>query len=352
MINVKRALILLPLLCLIFSSCAQLQSAIENKLSRRRIRGGETPRELAREGMIYFQDKNYKNAIKVFQKVRDLHPFSPYTILAELKIADSHYYTKKYEEALAEYEDFTKLHPRNEVIPYVIYQMGMCHFKRTLSIDRDQTDVLEALQIFERLVNTYPGSEYAAKAKERGRECHEMLAEHEFYVGKFYFKTKHYEAALGRFNDLLNKYPDSNLREEAARYAKRCELKLSDAAASQTSTPEKMTATNLEEIPLQKEIEETPRERPDTAVDSATSMEERGSITGPWENLAEHEFYVGKFYFKTKHYEEALERFEKILREYPSTRLREEVLSYINKCKERLNKPDTQVLPGSARNDS
>ncbi len=340
MINVKRALILLPVLCVIFSSCAQFQSAIENKLSKRRIRGVETPRELAREGMIYFQEKNYKNAIKVFQKIRDLHPFSPYTILAELKIADSHYYTKKYEEALAEYEDFTKLHPRNEVIPYVVYQMGMCHFKRALSIDRDQTAVLEALQIFERLVKAYPGSEYAAKGNERIRECHERLAEHEFYVGRFYFKTKHYEAALGRFNDILNKYPDSNLRKQATSYARRCESKLSEAAGSKPSTPERMAANNLEETPLPKEIGEPPQERPETVIESPTPTEDTESMMGPWENLAAHEFYIGKFYFKTKQYQEALERFEKILREYPSTKLRDEVLHHISKCKERLNKPD------------
>lgn len=209
-----------------------MQSAIEDKFFRKRIRGGEPPRELARVGMIYFQEKNYKKAIETFQKIRDLHPFSPYTILAELKIADSHYYKKDYDEALAEYEDFEKLHPRNEVVPYVIYQMGMCHFNRMLDIDRDKTATHEALQLFERLVRTYPRSKYAAQAKERIKECREFLARHEFYVGKFYFKTKQYKAALRRFEKILREYPDTKLKEEVLEYISKCKKELKNYESS------------------------------------------------------------------------------------------------------------------------
>ena len=56
------------------------------------------------------------------------------------------------------------------------------------------------------------------------------------------------------------------------------------------------------------------------------------------ENLATHEFYVGRFYFKTKQYEAALGRFKGILKEYPNTGLKEELLEYINKCKANLER--------------
>jgi len=331
MSNPKNVITLLVIFCFILSSCAPLQSAIGNKLFRKGIRGGETPRELARVGMIYFQDKNYKKAIETFQKIRDLHPFSPYTILAELKIADSHYYKKDYDEALAEYEDFEKLHPRNEVVPYVIYQMGMCHFNRRLSIDRDKAATYEALHLFERLVRTYPESKYAAQAKERIKECREVLARHEFYVGKFYFKTKQYEAALGRFGDILREYPDSDLKEEAIKYVQSCQTELGHSTTTEAPIPQALIEDYSEEKPAMEE-------RPAKQLTEKPTTKEEYKI-GPWETLARHEFYVGKFYFKTKQYEAALGRFQKILREYPDTKLREEVLEYINKCDTILNKP-------------
>ncbi len=313
------AVLSLLFMCFLLNACAPLHSAIESRFFRERGEQAETPRELAREGMIYFQDKNYKKAIETFQKIKDLHPFSPYTILAELKIADSRYYRKHYEEALAEYEDFEKLHPRNEVIPYVIYQMGMCHFSRMLSVDRDKTTTNEALHVFEKLIRTYPKSEYAVRARERIKECHENLAAHEFYVGKFYFKTKHYEAALGRFETLLTKYPHSDLKDGTLKYIGKCQAKLDKAEPEEPYAPESTT------IQPQETLVET--------QDESAKVQVQEIIEESYENLAAHEFYVGKFYFKTKHYEAALKRFQKILEEYPDTDLGEEVAEYIDRCK-------------------
>jgi outer membrane protein assembly factor BamD (BamD/ComL family) len=70
----KKLFFILPALFLILSTCAPLQSAIENKFFKKRTKEAETPGELAREGMILFQDKDYKDAMKVFKKIRDLHP--------------------------------------------------------------------------------------------------------------------------------------------------------------------------------------------------------------------------------------------------------------------------------------
>ena len=50
--------------------------------------------------MDAYDDGDYKVAIENFQKLKDWYPFSKYAILAELKIADSHYHLEQYEEAV------------------------------------------------------------------------------------------------------------------------------------------------------------------------------------------------------------------------------------------------------------
>ena len=79
-----------------------------------------TADELAANGMEYFQDGKYKQAIESFQQLKDWYPFSKYAILAELKIGDAHFHLQQYEDAIFAYEEFESLHPRNEAIPYVI----------------------------------------------------------------------------------------------------------------------------------------------------------------------------------------------------------------------------------------
>ncbi|MFZ2418489.1 MAG: outer membrane protein assembly factor BamD, partial [Smithellaceae bacterium] len=52
--------------------------------------------------------------------------------------------------------------------------------------------------------------------------------------------------------------------------------------------------------------------------------------------LAEHEFYIGNFYFKQKKYDAALKRFEGIARDYAGVGMDLKVESYIAETKARL----------------
>ena len=191
----------------------------------------ETPDELAEKGMEYFDDEDYHDALKAFTTLKERYPYSRYAILAELKVADAHFHRKEYAEAIAAYADFLQLHPKNDAIPYVLYQIGECYYKQLLSEDRDQTPTRQAISAFQRLLKEHPNSTYADTAKERIQECRKLLAQHELYVAKFYFKSKLYEAALGHFEGLLASYKDVlplNKRREVLNFVVACEEKLSE----------------------------------------------------------------------------------------------------------------------------
>lgn len=188
--------------------------------------------DLATQGMENFENGRYRGAITSFEKLKDWYPFSKFAILAELKIADAHYRLKEYEEAVVAYQEFESLHPRNEAIPYVIYQIGMCYFERIDTVDRDQKPAQKALETFTRLQNQYPTDPYTAKAKGDISACLRSLAGHDMYVGKFYFDTKHYQAALHRFQRVITKYPDVGVHREALAYLSKCREAIAKSAQS------------------------------------------------------------------------------------------------------------------------
>ena len=194
-------------------------------------READTAEELAEKGMESFDDEDYYDALKAFTTLKERYPYSRYAILAELKVADAHFHRKEYAEAIAAYAEFLQLHPKNDAIPYVLYQIGECYYKQLLSEDRDQTPTRQAISAFQRLLREHPNSTYANTAKERIQECRKLLAQHEFYVAKFYFKSKKYEAALLRFEGVLAGYKDVlplNKRSEALRFVSACKEKLSE----------------------------------------------------------------------------------------------------------------------------
>lgn len=210
--NMKRIIALILISLFVFSGCAWFKPKEE-----------KNAQELVSDGMDQFNNGDYKDAIESFEKLKDWYPFSKFVILAELKIADAHYHLKEYDSAVEAYESFENLHPRNEAIPYVIFQTGRCYFEQIDTIDRDQTPAKKALDIFTRLKKQFPNDPYATKAEEHIKECNKSLAGHEFYVGEFYYKSKHYKAALNRFKSVLTNYPDVGIHQQALQYITLCE---------------------------------------------------------------------------------------------------------------------------------
>lgn len=189
------------------------------------------PDELALRGMEAFEDEDYRGALKAFRTLKERYPYSRYAILAELKIGDAHFHRKEYPEAIAAYEEFASLHPKNEAVPYVLYQIGACYYEQLMTRDRDQTATREAISSFQRLVKSYPSSAQTNKAKERIKICRELLAENELYVARFYYKSEHYKAALGRFETVLIDYNDvisSERRREVEGLIVVCKEKIAD----------------------------------------------------------------------------------------------------------------------------
>lgn len=196
--------------------------------------------ELAAEAMKDFDKKHYKAAIETFNKLRDWYPFDKLATLAEFKIAEAHFNMEEYEEAIVAYDEFEKLHPRNEAIPYVLNQIALCYFKRIDTVDRDQNNAQAALDSFSRLSRQFPDSEYAKDSEEKQILCLKSIAGHEIYVGRFYFKSKHYKGALARFKAVLTHYPGLGFDQEAQDYIIKCQGKIDAQKKSGVKKPDEM----------------------------------------------------------------------------------------------------------------
>ena len=223
--EMKRLIAVGVIILLVGSGCSALKKTW-NAITGKDETG--SAQELAWDGMDAYEDGDYKDAIEYFQKLKDWYPFSKYAILAELKIADSHYHLKQYEEAIFAYEEFEKLHPRNEAIPYVIYQIGRCYYDQIDTIDRDQTPARKALETFQRLNQQFPDDQYARSGNEHIPKCLKSLAGNEYYIGYFYYKSKHYSAALQRFMAVLSNYPDVGYHQKALQYIAECEAAIAE----------------------------------------------------------------------------------------------------------------------------
>ena len=213
------------LAALMLIGCSSLQQRIDKLLGREEA---HTAQELAWNGMEDYENGKYADSIEKFQKLKDYYPFSKYAILADLKIADAHYHREEYEDAIFGYENFEKLHPRNEAIPYVIYQIGMSYYDQISTPDRDQTAARKALETFQRLKKEFPQDEYARRSEEKITKCLKSLAESTYLIGVFYYRSNHFKAALQRFMSVISDYPDVGYHQQALEYIAKCEASIAE----------------------------------------------------------------------------------------------------------------------------
>lgn len=201
-----------------------------------------TPEGLYSGGTAEYQNGSYKKARGYYVRLKEEYPLHELSILAELGIADSFYSDKEYAEAELAYRDFTSLYPTNENVPYAFYQLGMCHYVQIGAVDRDQTETIKARREFERLVARFPQSKFSILAEKMIRECKAKLAEHEFYIGNFYFKQKKYDAALKRFEGIARNYAGVGMDLKVESYIAETKARLAEEEKAKKLKEEKEKA--------------------------------------------------------------------------------------------------------------
>lgn len=164
--------------------------------------------QLYRDGEVSFQQGRYEDAILQWRKVKESFPSPELASKAEINIADAFLLNKDYIEAAAEYENFRKLHPSHELAGYALYGQGLAYFKQIKGIDTDQTPVKNALGIFESYPKLYPNGANMLEVQDKIRACRDKQLQYELYIGTFYYRTKAYNAAIGRYEGALYSFYD------------------------------------------------------------------------------------------------------------------------------------------------
>lgn len=165
-----------------------------------------------------FEKKEYDKARASFLEVKNRDLSKKFAPQAQLKIADSYVKEDESELAVAEYKKFLDAYPDHQYAPYAQYQIAMVYFNQIEGPERGYGGAARALAEFEKLKKMFPRNPYKDVVDLQIEKCRNIIAEYEFLVGKYYFNNDAYNAAIGRFETLLRKYPDYKGESEVLFY--------------------------------------------------------------------------------------------------------------------------------------
>ena len=156
-----------------------------------------------KEAMELKEKGHYEEALGIFTKIRDQHPYLDYSVKSKLEMANIYFQQREYILAQGSYEVFKKLHP-NYQSDYVFYQLGLSYYHSLPgAIDRDISLATKPIGYFQELLTRHPQSKFAKDGQVKLREVQEKLVQKELYIADFYFKQKIYKSALLRYVQMI-----------------------------------------------------------------------------------------------------------------------------------------------------
>ena len=171
--------------------------------------------ELYNNGVDALNARRFSTAGDQFNAVEQNYPYSTWAVNAQLMSGYSLYLQNKYTDSIGTLDRFIQLHPAHRDIAYAYYLRALCYYEQIADIQRDQKGTEQAMNALREVVNRFPDSTYARDAKLKIDLCFDHLAGKEMEIGRFYQKQHLYEAAIGRFQRVVDDFQTTNHVPEA-----------------------------------------------------------------------------------------------------------------------------------------
>lgn len=159
--------------------------------------------------------RRYADAIAYFAEVERQHPYSAWARRSMLMTAYAEYLTNDFEASLTTIERFLAIHPGNKDAGYAYYLRAMNYYERIRDVGRDQEITRQARDALIDVTRRYPDTEYARDAQLKLDLTLDHLAGKEMDIGRYYLRRNQHIAALGRFNNVLERFQTTSHTEEA-----------------------------------------------------------------------------------------------------------------------------------------
>src|SRR3989442_1904374 len=171
----------------------------------------EPDRVLFERAMHDLDKSRFTVARLSLQTLINTYPDSEFLPRAKYAMAESFFRensSSSLSQAENEFKDYITFFPTSDLADDAQMKIAMTHVRRVEKADRDRTQAILAEIELKSMVEIYPDSPLLDEAKKTLLAVPEVLADGVDRIGNFYFLHKNYSAAMGRYKEVMTKYPD------------------------------------------------------------------------------------------------------------------------------------------------
>lgn len=173
------------------------------------------PEDEFERAMSQYKNEDYNSAVTAFERVLFYHPSSEYVDDAQYWLGRTYFENENYDQAIIEFDYLIKNFPTSSYIEEAYVFRIKVYFEKAPGIERDPTEIENAIDQCNRFLTRFPNSEFTDQIKEVILLARNQLAKKELENGKLYTKLGEPESALLYFAYILDTYPETESSAEA-----------------------------------------------------------------------------------------------------------------------------------------
>lgn len=168
------------------------------------------------KGLYDFRKGNYTKASEIFQRVLlEFVPGDPRIPEAHFFLGESYFGSHSQLQAVREFRKVSDDFPNNPLAPDALYRAGDAYADLWRKPQLDPTYGRSAVATYTELLNRYPDSQPAAKARVMLQDLSDKFAYKEWETARYYLRMKAYDSAILYMKGLVAAYPNTPSAQQA-----------------------------------------------------------------------------------------------------------------------------------------
>jgi len=220
-----------------------------------------------------FDDGDYLEAIEEFKVITVQSQGSEFGDDAQFYLAECRFIRGEYILASAEYDNLVRLMPGSPFVTIARYKRAESYYQLSPKPQLDQKYSRFALDNFQTYIEFSPTDSLVTDAEKKIEELTLKLARKMFEGGKLYFRLEYYKASIAYFDKLIQEYHDSPFVDDGMLWKAKSQNERKDFAGAtgtlnellskypETDLMEEIMELKLEIVEDKKEYEEDQAKR-------------------------------------------------------------------------------------------
>lgn len=162
-----------------------------------------------------YDDEDYYDAVNEFTVVVLRYAGTSVADSAQYFLAEAHYEMGEYLIAAVEHQKLINNMSRSPLVPNAQFRLAECYYSLSPrpSLDQQYTD--KAIRAYQTFIDDFPTHELKENAEKRIGFLRSKLAKKAFKSAEIYHKMREYDAAIIYFDQVLEKFYDTEWADDA-----------------------------------------------------------------------------------------------------------------------------------------